>query len=78
VKPPRRGPRTSRELVDAVAAAGLDTDDDSPAFPEELRQALREEHRVKLRAFLADLDSDPLDWIRAKRDVKMADPDGDW
>jgi hypothetical protein len=76
MKPPRFGAMSSAELVAAVAAAGLDDYDDGLlAFPQELRPALREEHRVKLRAFLADLDSDPLDYIRARRDVKLADPD---
>jgi hypothetical protein len=78
VKSPSRGPMTSRELVDAVAASGLADDDDSLSFPDDLRRALREERRLKLRAFLADLGFDPLDWIRARRDVKMADPDADW
>jgi hypothetical protein len=50
---------TSRELVDAVAAAGLDFDC-PPAG---------------LRSFLAELGFDPLDYIRARRDVKIADPD---
>jgi len=61
MKPPRYGPMTSRELVDAVAAAGLDD--------------YNADHTVRLRSFLADLGFDPLDYLRARRDVKCADPD---
>ena len=69
---------TSRELVDAVAASGLADVDDSLAFPDELRRALLEERRLKLDSFLAGLGFDTLDWIRARCDVKLADPDADW
>ena len=64
---------SSAELVAAVTAAGLDDDGGSPAFPDELWAALRKERHVKLHAFLADLGLDPLDWIRARRDVKLDD-----
>ena len=59
MKAPSHGPMTSRELVEAVANAGLDYDC-APGL---------------LRSFLADLGFDPLDYIRARRDVKCADPD---
>ncbi|HEY5180864.1 MAG TPA: hypothetical protein VIJ07_14020 [Dermatophilaceae bacterium] len=73
MKSPSHGPMTSRELVAAVTAAGLDDDGDSPSLPDELRAALRSERQVKLRAFLAERGLDPLDWIRARRDVKLDD-----
>jgi hypothetical protein len=59
MRAPEHGPMTSRELVEAVANAGLGYDCDPG----------------RLRSFLADLGFDPLDYIRARRDVKRADPD---
>jgi hypothetical protein len=73
MRPPKFGPMTSRELVDAVAAAGLD---DYTVFPrDDFARASNADHVVRLRAFLAELGFDPLDYLRARRDVKLADPD---
>lgn len=75
MKPPRHGPVTSRELVDLVAAAGLD---DYTYFPrDDFERAANADHPVRLRAFLAELGFDPLDYLRARRDVKLANPDAD-
>jgi hypothetical protein len=67
------GKMSSADLVAAVTAAGLDDDGDSPAFPEELRAALRESYRERLRVFLAGFGLDALDWLRARRDVRLAE-----
>jgi len=60
------------ELVAAVTAAGLDPDD-WLAFPAESREALAEEHRERLRVFLAGFGFDVLDWLRARADVVRAE-----
>ena len=75
MKAPRYGPMTSRELVDAVAAAGLD--DYIFDRHDEFARAANADHTVRLRSFLAELGFDPLDYLRARRDVKLADPDAD-
>jgi hypothetical protein len=77
MKPPRYGPMTSRELVDAVDAAGLGFDDYIFDRHDEFSRAANADHTVRLRSFLADLGFDPLDFLRARRDVKLANPDAD-
>jgi hypothetical protein len=75
MKPPRYGPMTSRELVDAVAAADLG--EYIPCRDDEFAKACNADYHARLRLFLADLGFDPLDYLRARRDVKLADPDAD-
>ena len=68
MRAPRRGPMTSRELVDAVDAADLGVYEpgDDP-----LTVACNAEYHNRLRAFLADLGLDPIDWLRARVAVKL-------
>ena len=67
---------SSAELVAAVAAADLG--EYMPYRDDEFAKAANADYHARLRAFLAELGLDPLDWIRARRDVKMADPDAEW
>jgi hypothetical protein len=76
MKAPSHGPMTSRELVNAVAAAGLD--DYIFDRHDEFARAANADHTVRLRLFLAEHGFDPLDYLRARRAVKLADPDADW
>ena len=73
MKAPSHGPMTSRELVDAVAAAGLGFDDYIFDRHDDFARASNADHTVRLRSFLAELGLDPLHYLRARRDVKMAD-----
>jgi hypothetical protein len=71
-----KGKMTSQQLVDAVAAAGLG--EYLPYRDDEFAKASNADYHARLRVFLAGFGLDALDWIRARRDVKMADPDCDW
>lgn len=64
------GRMTSRELVDAVASADLG--EYMPGRDDELGKACNADYHARLTSFLADLDLTPLDWIRARCDVKFA------
>jgi hypothetical protein len=70
VKAPERK-MSSRELVDAVAAADLG--EYMAGRDDEFAVAVNADYHVRLRRFLADLGLDPLDWLRARRDVKLAE-----
>jgi hypothetical protein len=66
---------TSRELVDAVAAADLG--ERMPGRDDEFAKAVNADYHARLRSFLADLGFDAVDYLRARCDVKMTDPDAD-
>jgi hypothetical protein len=70
MRAPDHGPMTSQQLVDAVAAADLG--EYMPGRDDEFGKACNADYHARLRVFLAGLGADPLDWIRARRDVKMA------
>jgi hypothetical protein len=75
MRPPANRPMTSRELVDAVAAADLG--EFIPCRDDEFARAANADYHARLAAFLATLGLDQLDYLRARRDVKLADPDAD-
>jgi hypothetical protein len=60
---------TSRELVDAVAAADLG--EYMPYRDDEFAKAANADYHARLRTFLAELGLDPLDWIRARVALKL-------
>ena len=70
MKPPARKPMTSRELVDAVAAAGFG--ECMPRSRGVSDEAVNADYAARLTSFLADLGLTPLDWIRARCAVKRA------
>jgi hypothetical protein len=70
MRAPANRPMTSRELVDAVAAADLG--EFIPCRDDDFARAANADYHARLAAFLAPLGFDQLDWIRARRAVKMA------
>ena len=76
MRAPEHGPMTSRELVEAVAAADLG--EYAPGRDDAFGKASNADYHARLRSFLADLGFDPLDYLRARRDVKLADPSAEW
>jgi hypothetical protein len=65
-----KGKMTSQQLVDAVAAAGFG--ECMPRSRGEFSKAVNADYTARLTSFLADLGLTPLDWIRARCDVKLA------
>jgi hypothetical protein len=76
MRAPSNRPMTSAELVAAVAAADLG--EFMPGRAAEFARAANADYHARLAAFLAPLGFDQLDYLRARRAVKLADLGAEW